>query len=342
MKDTEVEEWVGLKQGVKDTYSNYLISSLGRVFNTKSGNFVSHVITGEPQYFYVNIKSDQGSWRLRRVHNIMGWSFLGDMPNKGDTIDHIDRNKYNNSLDNLRWLCKSGQGYNRDVTPDGNEDIRNMLLEMYDRSLPIHEYVYRLMTIHNKTLEDSLYQWANYIKPDIKIKELMFTPSVEISGVWYPDKSTVSKMHGISLPKVKEGVLNNLSLEEMKLSKYDPAEVNRFSMDGYWMTRVEHCERLYVSYQRVTTKMTKFGYSFEDAIKLPIERVNKHWVNGVVYRNKELFEKYNLPARSANSHLARVKDRTIRCVLEHYGVDTSDMEIYPCDGKDIIMYNKPI
>jgi len=342
MEDTEIEQWIGLKQG-GDTYSNYMVSSLGRVFNIKSGNFVSHVIAGEPQYYYVNLINDEGNRKLRRVHNIMGWSFLGDMPNKGDTIDHIDRNKYNNGLYNLRWLDMSGQIYNRDFSPDGNEAIRKMLLEIYDKETPIHVYLYRVMTSQQMSLGDAMYQWSSYIKPDIKIKELMYTPSVEISGVWYPNKSIVSKLHGISLPKVKEGVRNKLSIDEIKTSEYDPSECSRFSMDGFWMTKVEHCERLYISHQRVINQISKYGYSFEEAVKIPIERKTHYCINGVVMNTKTIYLKYGLHPKRSNSYLNKSgTDRNLRDTLEYYGVDTSDMEIYFCDGKDIVMYDKPV
>lgn len=154
MKDTEIEQWVGLKQGVDDTYSNYMISSLGRVFNLKSGNFASHVLTGKPRYYYVNLVNDNGDRRLRRVHNIMGWSFLGDIPNEGDTIDHIDRNKYNNSLYNLRWLSMSGQIYNRD---ERTNTLKYFINERYSEEdyNKVYNYISSLMRVVECTMEEA-------------------------------------------------------------------------------------------------------------------------------------------------------------------------------------------
>lgn len=88
--------------------------------------------------------------------------------------------------------------------------------------------------------------------------------------------------------------------------------------------------------------MRKHSISFEDAVKIPVQRITKHCVNGVVYKNKELFVKYSIEPRTANNYLVYSKERTIRETLEHYKVDTSQMEIFPCDGSDVIMYNKPI
>lgn len=157
MKETEIEQWVWLKQG-GDVYKRYKVSSLGRVYDLKNDTYVSPSLRGKPPYYYVNLVNDKGDRKGRRIHNIMGWSFLGDRPKKGDTIDHIDRNKYNNGLYNLRWLDRSGQGYNREVSPDRNEDIRKMLLEIYDKETPIHVYLYRVMTSQQVSIEDAMYQ----------------------------------------------------------------------------------------------------------------------------------------------------------------------------------------
>lgn len=91
----------------------YSVSSYGRVYNKETNKFISHVITGKPSYWYVNLRVGSNKVILRRVHNIMAHTFLGEPPSSKYTCDHIDQNKYNNSLDNLRWLNKKGQMRNR-------------------------------------------------------------------------------------------------------------------------------------------------------------------------------------------------------------------------------------
>ncbi|HOZ15656.1 MAG TPA: HNH endonuclease signature motif containing protein [Tenuifilaceae bacterium] len=41
-----------------------------------------------------------------RVHRIVAFAFLGPPPNKEYVVDHIDTNKRNNRLENLRWVTK--------------------------------------------------------------------------------------------------------------------------------------------------------------------------------------------------------------------------------------------
>lgn len=104
----EEVEWTILRQG-GNTYNRYLISSEGVVWDTKADKEVSQVLTGKPQYYYGNLTiDDEGNRILRRVHNIMGWSFLGDPPTPRHSVDHIDQDKFNNKLSNLRWLDRRG------------------------------------------------------------------------------------------------------------------------------------------------------------------------------------------------------------------------------------------
>lgn len=147
--DKEDEVWAVLKQG-GDTYNRYEVSNYARVWDLKNDTEVSQVITGKPQYLYVNLYKDCGKERtLRRVHNILGWSFLGDPPTPKHTVDHIDQDKLNNHLSNLRWASRRKQMSNRSntvVCEDGellvdkiinyckeyNEDFDTTISSMYN------------------------------------------------------------------------------------------------------------------------------------------------------------------------------------------------------------------
>src|SRR6476660_2796081 len=48
-----------------------------------------------------------------RVHRIVIFAFLGDPPTDNHTVDHIDQNKQNNNLSNLRWANYYEQAKNR-------------------------------------------------------------------------------------------------------------------------------------------------------------------------------------------------------------------------------------
>jgi hypothetical protein len=89
----------------------YEISSKGNVKSiskvTKKEKILKpiHHIAG---YLYININS-----KFILIHKLMAYTFIGPRPD-GLEIDHIDRNKLNNQLDNLRYCTHSENNINRD------------------------------------------------------------------------------------------------------------------------------------------------------------------------------------------------------------------------------------
>lgn len=121
----------------------YKISNYGRVFDTQSNAFISQVLTGAPQYFYVNYNTPIKR-KLRRVHNLMARAFLADSHFEGASVDHIDINPYNNSLDNLRWASRHQQSRNLK---------RNRYLLNNGKKQLIKDYI-----THN-SLSENTYRW---------------------------------------------------------------------------------------------------------------------------------------------------------------------------------------
>ena len=100
--------------------TNYFVSSAGRVMNSKRGNIL------KPQkksggYLKVTLghKGPQPS-----IHRLVATAFIDNEDNY-ETVNHIDENKENNSIENLEWCS---QAYNNEyskaktyklISPDG-------------------------------------------------------------------------------------------------------------------------------------------------------------------------------------------------------------------------------
>ena len=63
-------------------------------------------------YIFVGLTYQNGEYRNERVHILVATLFLPTQDNTL-TVDHIDRNRANNKVSNLRWVNWSDQNINR-------------------------------------------------------------------------------------------------------------------------------------------------------------------------------------------------------------------------------------
>ena len=93
----------------------YTVSNFGRVFNTATNKFVSQSITGPEgsNYFCVNLNEPNKKRVSRKVHVLVARSWLRLDDCTGLEVDHIDINRFNNNLYNLRWVTRTENMNNR-------------------------------------------------------------------------------------------------------------------------------------------------------------------------------------------------------------------------------------
>ena len=86
-------------------FNNYLVNTKGTVLNKKTRKRLPQNDTGKG-YLQVQFKNKKNYY----VHRLVAMTFI---PNPEDKpyIDHIDGNKSNNSIDNLRWVTASENYY---------------------------------------------------------------------------------------------------------------------------------------------------------------------------------------------------------------------------------------
>ena len=85
-------------------YDNYEISSHGRVRNNKTRQIMKSQIESNG-YVRITFRHD-GAKKTHRVHILVADAFL-QKQNEDTDVDHLDHNRSNNLVNNLRWVTHS-------------------------------------------------------------------------------------------------------------------------------------------------------------------------------------------------------------------------------------------
>jgi hypothetical protein len=83
--------------------SHYFVSNLGRIKRFNNGELVEiNPKLGTRNYLRVNIKGKE-----YKIHVLVATLFLKKPKGNNLVVDHLDRNKLNNRVDNLEWVTQS-------------------------------------------------------------------------------------------------------------------------------------------------------------------------------------------------------------------------------------------
>jgi hydroxymethylpyrimidine pyrophosphatase-like HAD family hydrolase len=106
-----------------EDYDNYIIYEDGRVYSKKSKKYLKH----NPNtygYLHVTLYKD-GNKEDFLIHRLVALHYI-ENPHNYPEVDHIDRDKCNNHLYNLRWCDRSMNSQNRDVHKNNKLQIKNI------------------------------------------------------------------------------------------------------------------------------------------------------------------------------------------------------------------------
>ena len=105
---------------VIDGYDNYEVSNMGNVRNKKTGRILK--LNNEKWGYKTVSLCNFENKKTFKVHRLVALSFIPNFHNK-PFIDHIDRNKQNNIITNLRWVSCSENAMNTTI-PKNNKTTK--------------------------------------------------------------------------------------------------------------------------------------------------------------------------------------------------------------------------
>jgi hypothetical protein len=92
-------------------FPDYTLDSDGNVYCTRTETLLR---PGKDRagYIQVSLRSSIGKRFTKRVHRLLAEHFIPKKEYDGDIVDHIDNNRTNNKLTNLRWTTPTENGQN--------------------------------------------------------------------------------------------------------------------------------------------------------------------------------------------------------------------------------------
>jgi hypothetical protein len=144
------EEW----KAVVGFEGAYEVSSLGNVRSLKFGRKKNLSKSVASNYEIVCLAKDKKKF-TKTVHRLMAMAFLPTVEGKS-TVDHIDRNSFNNTLSNLRWADRTEQSINRDCYSNCNEKNISQSIVSGHYHVIIRRYKKVYHNTAHKTLEEAI------------------------------------------------------------------------------------------------------------------------------------------------------------------------------------------
>ena len=176
--------------------SNYMVSNKSRVKHKIMDSLISQY-KDTAGYMCITMTMDNLKRKNFFVHRVVAEAFLLNTENKL-TVDHIDRDRSNNNLENLRWATRKEQNQNQSKPID---TMKVMRLDQNSNLIQIHDNVddvIKYVMDNNLTTQDINFV-KKYMRRYIREKKHIF------GFTWSYEKDTVKIVYNDEIWKnIKE------------------------------------------------------------------------------------------------------------------------------------------
>jgi hypothetical protein len=104
-------------------HENYEVSSFGNVNNVNTGRILK-ACANKDGYYLVGLRKD-GKRTTFKVHRLVAEAFIENPLNK-KCVDHINNNKTDNNITNLRWASNKENGQNRSMSKNNTSNVKGV------------------------------------------------------------------------------------------------------------------------------------------------------------------------------------------------------------------------
>jgi hypothetical protein len=141
-------------------YSNYLIYADGRVYSQKAKIFLKPRVHTNGYLRYMLKRTDF------YVHRLVATYYIPN-PNNLSYVDHIDRDKTNNNVENLRWVTPRTNNWNKNTNNEHINITETTFGHYMLRFKRQNEYIF-CKTFH--TLEEAIIARDNFFDKNPKLR----------------------------------------------------------------------------------------------------------------------------------------------------------------------------
>ena len=139
-------------------FPSYSISHLGNLKNTETGKLKQPYYDKKSGYLIVNLWNGSKS-TARRIHILVADAFLPKDPTKG-IVDHIDRNKLNNSVLNLRRVTPKENSMNTEVYDTSLKRWKNVQEYIHENPGATYTEIASKLGLHRTTISKYKRKWT--------------------------------------------------------------------------------------------------------------------------------------------------------------------------------------